>query len=677
MGKTLIRVDCIDQRLYIAAAPAVASGGKNEDAVEFSFCPLWEGFAKTGVFYRSEDDVYHAIVSGDRCIIPHEVLKEEGMLYFGVFGVKGDITRTSEIVKYRVVKGALTEGTQPSDPTPDIYTQILNQYGAMDTRVVNLEKFTAGSEPYEITGNPVQLENFEGMPMNVVAHLEPIQSGSGEPYPAGSGKNLLQNTRATTTTNGIKFTANSDGSITVDGTATENAVFIINNSDSTLKLTNGQYMLSGCPAGGNASSGYYMNFYGYDSAGKNNAFDAGSGAVIEFNNSGGYYNIAIGIRSGTKVSELTFYPQLEAGSTKTEWQPYANIRPITGRTGAELVRCGKNLLKYPYHTTATESNGITFDYLGDGRVHIKGTATVNVAFILQNYNAGHRAELKAGTYTVSGNPANNFNIDFFVYEDQTTTTQKIVKRVGGGTAHTFTVDKTMYYGAYVWIDSGKSVDAIIAPMLELGSAASAFEPYQGDTFTLNFGQTVYGGKVDVHKGEMVTLDNRARAFDGTEGWGQASSAANTFYLDYYNSGGSAGSPVLLDAICSHYKTSKTTTLASSDRAYYPLSYSGAIYRHAFTDSRFSTVAQWKAYLAEQAAAGTPVQAIEKLPTPTTIQLTPQQITALAGLNTVYSDADGITVSGRKDILWLMSYLLEQNAELRERITALETAVTTE
>lgn len=139
MGKTLIRVDCVDQRLYYAAAPAVASGGKNENVIEFNFCHLWDGFAKTAIFYRSEDAVYHVAIPDDRCIIPHEVLAEEGVMYFGVFGVKDDITRTSEVMRYRVRKGAITEGVEPSDPTPDIYTQILSQYADLNTRVTRLE----------------------------------------------------------------------------------------------------------------------------------------------------------------------------------------------------------------------------------------------------------------------------------------------------------------------------------------------------------------------------------------------------------------------------------------------------------------------------------------------------------------------------------------------------------
>lgn len=134
MGKTLIHVDCVDQRLFVSSAPIIASGGRNEDEIEFNFCPLWDGFEKTAVFYRDKSAVYHAIVSENRCIIPHEVLADEGWIYFGVFGVKDDITRTSEIMKYHIIKGAITTGTNPSDPTPDIYSQYIKRINDLESR---------------------------------------------------------------------------------------------------------------------------------------------------------------------------------------------------------------------------------------------------------------------------------------------------------------------------------------------------------------------------------------------------------------------------------------------------------------------------------------------------------------------------------------------------------------
>lgn len=145
MGNTLIRVGCIDQRLILLTAPTVASGGRNEDRIEFEFCNLWDGFAKTAVFYRTEDAVYHAVIADDSCLIPHEVLTCEGDLYFGVFGVKDDITRTSEVIKYKITRGALVSATEPADPTPDIYEQIMASLADLETRVKRLEDSGGGA----------------------------------------------------------------------------------------------------------------------------------------------------------------------------------------------------------------------------------------------------------------------------------------------------------------------------------------------------------------------------------------------------------------------------------------------------------------------------------------------------------------------------------------------------
>lgn len=127
---TQIKVKCIDQTLTLVSTPLIASGGINEDIVEFTFCEKWNGFSKTAVFYRSPQNVYYSLVDGDgTCIIPQEVLGEDGTLYFGVFGSNsGGVTRTSEVIKYLVKKGAITKDLKPSDPTPSIYEQLLSKY---------------------------------------------------------------------------------------------------------------------------------------------------------------------------------------------------------------------------------------------------------------------------------------------------------------------------------------------------------------------------------------------------------------------------------------------------------------------------------------------------------------------------------------------------------------------
>lgn len=127
---TIIKVKCTDQVLTFENTPVIASGGLGEDFVSFEFCGKWDGLAKTAVFWRHEDDAYHAVLDRDGlCAIPPEVLTQEGVIRFGVFGVGTEGNqRTSDVLSYTIVKGAITEGTKPSEPTQDIYMQLLAQY---------------------------------------------------------------------------------------------------------------------------------------------------------------------------------------------------------------------------------------------------------------------------------------------------------------------------------------------------------------------------------------------------------------------------------------------------------------------------------------------------------------------------------------------------------------------
>ena len=124
---TTIMVRCTDQVLTFTNTPIIASGGIEEDYVRFEFCGMWDGYTKTAVFWKTEALPYHAVLDQENtCKIPQEVLSKEGVIYFGVFGVNtSGQQRTSEILTYNICKGVITEGTVPSEPTQDIYMQLL------------------------------------------------------------------------------------------------------------------------------------------------------------------------------------------------------------------------------------------------------------------------------------------------------------------------------------------------------------------------------------------------------------------------------------------------------------------------------------------------------------------------------------------------------------------------
>lgn len=131
-------------------------------------------------------------------------------------------------------------------------------------------------------------------------------------------KNLIPYpyTDTTKTFNGITFTVNSDGSVTVNGTATEQAYFKLQQSFS---LKKGQYFFSGCPKGG-AGSTYSLYLSNTDYT----FYKADIGNGISINSEDDKtVSIVINIAKDTTVENLVFKPQLEIGDKATEYVPYS------------------------------------------------------------------------------------------------------------------------------------------------------------------------------------------------------------------------------------------------------------------------------------------------------------------------------------------------------------------
>lgn len=130
-----------------------------------------------------------------------------------------------------------------------------------------------------------------------------------------SGKNLLNNEANTFSFKGVTFTINKDKSILLSGTATETIYW--NDGKLSANLYNDKiYTLSGCPSGGGLNK-YYMYLY-------NESFslnDTGNG-VTNMSKVTKKVVFGIAILSGVNVNGLVFKPQLEIGTTATDYQPY-------------------------------------------------------------------------------------------------------------------------------------------------------------------------------------------------------------------------------------------------------------------------------------------------------------------------------------------------------------------
>ena len=160
-------------------------------------------------------------------------------------------------------------------------------------------------------------------------------------------KNLLPTTAITQTFNGVTFTANADGTVTVSGTATETVYYGIQYQG--FKLPNKNLILSGCPSGGSSSTyelqvrsteSDYSQWQMINDHGDSPSFVADNNRV---------YVCYIGVMQGQTVSNLVFKPMLRPASIQDDtYVPYS----MTNREMTPYVQAisNPNLLDNPWFT---------------------------------------------------------------------------------------------------------------------------------------------------------------------------------------------------------------------------------------------------------------------------------------------------------------------------------------
>lgn len=230
--------------------------------------------------------------------------------------------------------------------------------------------------------------------------------------------------------------------------------------------------------------------------------------------------------------------------------------------------------------------------------------------------------------------------------------------------------------AQIWPDAGSALRPVtaLAP-LQSGSGDPSpdnVRPISGRTgvtithsneaesheYTIALPETVYGGTLDWDTG-VLTVTHKYREFDGTETWGMDSSGiwagnnGNSFYT-WLNGAELGISNDLITASSAYAPVRRGSTDDWKDNC---VAIAGSGTAVEFIRTSYASVDDWKAYLAAQYAAGTPVQIVYRLATPTTIQLTPQQIAALPGLNTLFCDGDGLSVGYNKSIARMFEEVL--------------------
>jgi len=293
-----------------------------------------------------------------------------------------------------------------------------------------------------------------------------------------------------------------------------------------------------------------------------------------------------------------------------------NVRPISGWTGCNVTRTGKNL----FNPSAVEDG--TFDQTTGEK--IPGTQSQQRSTYFVKCNPGDEIIQK-----------NNASLSMRLFYFNGTSYVSSVA-IANNTVKTVPANVDRFY-----FSSGTSAfSAYTNLQIEFGSAADAYEPYTGETITTEFPTppgTVYGGTLDLITGVLTVTWAKSTKDLQTIAYSTASSGAKRYFTFAEDVDGTE----YTNAICNVFKSTEITS-STTDVGIGTILSGGTNPRIAIRPpdvENISTVNEFKTYLA---TLGT-IDIIFKMNTPQTYQLTPQEVNTLVGDNTVYSDAGTVDV----------------------------------
>lgn len=351
---------------------------------------------------------------------------------------------------------------------------------------------------------------------------------------------------------------------------------------------------------------------------------------------------------------------------KVSWEPTQegsgdpspdNIRPIKGRNNVTVERCGANLLKFNDQIdnetrTILENDELVFlskCFRGKNVMLTFTCDTKNIVFGDTEESWRKRIGFECHGFTADG--AEVWTLQCWMNEAEDTLTRdgKHIKSVLV-TMPDMAKGEINFYAQNIKSGTFTAYDFGIYEGETLPDNPA---PYDGVSIHLTLPTTIYGGEVDAVTGEgqetweTVTLD-------GTENWTQNTSVPNPYFIATILHLGAFTLGSLM-GICTAFPLVDINASPNNNGFN---GWNTALY---IRWASLSTVDTLKSYLATQYAAGTPVQVCYKPKTPTSFTATgAQPIPALPGVNTVLTDADSATVTGRADPI--------------KRITDLEDAV---
>lgn len=310
-----------------------------------------------------------------------------------------------------------------------------------------------------------------------------------------------------------------------------------------------------------------------------------------------------------------------------------NVRPISGRTAVNLGRSGKNLYNNTAPASETTVYGVKFTPKGDGTIEVSGTPTGYAMIRISNFACN--AAMGNVTFSI-GEDATNIVLDIIrLYDSSDTMLGEI-----GNSVKTVSVNLAEYPTlAYATIaikrsSNGVACSGVVKPQVEVGNVATPYEPYIAPvTLTIALGQTVYGGSLNVTTG-VLTITHKYYLI---EAFGSKSSSTDVDqYLYTVTESKSGAIPICnkcLGVDAAHIFDPTITAPVCGFAATTP-----TVFRFSLpTSMEIDTLEKVNEYI------GDGLQICYELATPTTVQLTGEELEMLKGYNYISTDADSLTV----------------------------------
>lgn len=456
--------------------------------------------------------------------------------------------------------------------------------------------------------------------------ISPIQdlNGYDSPWVGGAGKNLLPETAVEL------------GAYGTTGSKSENGNAVYRRFAVTLKA--GTYTFST-----SLSNAYILRMY---ANGTNTAISSARSSYTFTLSADSEVKFCFRNSSSTEITE-SFTCQIESGSTVTAFVPYSNICPITGWTGANVVRTGKNFLNTENISNGS-SGGVSVVRNADGSLTLNGTTT-NAIILTGNIFTGYygsgtaqndgKRHIPVGRYWLSTGHTTAQGVAIQIYgTNNLSGTSNLVQIGAWGTSGYINVpDNLRYNFARLYISANTTLNNVVVnPMLYYAPTNISDMEYEQGTeqrasISFSSAGTVYGGTLDVKSGVLTVTHVLANVSDRSN-WTKLSSQDHTFYSTF------TGKAYGRDNVISDSYKQPPSTSGYVDGQINGSPSNTAIY---ITDYRYSTASDFMANCGD-------VQFVYPLATPLTYQLTPTQINSLLGENNVWSDTGETEVIYRAD-----------------------------